>query len=219
MSHKGTPASIVNAAEVLFAEQGFAETTVRQITRRADVNLAAINYHFGSKKGLIQAVAEKFLSPLCRELEDMLHQRQAATDAGQITLDELLEMLMRALLTINRENLNALAVFMRLLELSYMKNQEELREFLIDRYSFKLRPFIELLRVDSTPMEDSEFFWRLHFMLGSITFTLSNINTLFALEKKEFEHGAEVEKILHRMIPVLSAGLQARADKTYFCRI
>ncbi|EAR59492.1 TetR/AcrR family transcriptional regulator [Neptuniibacter caesariensis] len=219
MNHKGTSASIVKAAETLFAEQGFTETTVRQITSRADVNLAAINYHFGSKKGLIQAVAEKFLTPLCEELGELMQQRLHAVEAGQATLDELLEMLMRALLTVNRDNVNALAVFMRLLELSYMKNQEELREFLIGRYGDKLQPFIELLRKDAAPMEDSEFFWRLHFLLGSITFTLSNFNTLYAMEKKEFHSGAEVENILHRMIPVLSAGLQARADKTYFCRL
>ncbi|WP_299178487.1 TetR/AcrR family transcriptional regulator [uncultured Neptuniibacter sp.] len=219
MQHKGTSASIVKAAEALFAEQGFTETTVRQITSRADVNLAAINYHFGSKKGLIQAVAEKFLTPLCIELESMLDQRLSVSDAGQITLEELLEMLMRALLIVNRDNDNALSVFMRLLELSYMKNQEELRSFLMSRYQSKLQPFIQSLRQDSAPMEDDEFFWRLHFLLGSITFTLSNFNTLHAIEKREFHSGAEVENILHRMIPVLSAGLQARADKTYFCRL
>ncbi|WP_415891547.1 TetR/AcrR family transcriptional regulator [Neptuniibacter sp. QD72_48] len=219
MHHKGTSASIVQAAETLFAEQGFAETTVRQITSRADVNLAAINYHFGSKKGLIQAVAEKFLEPLCDELGMMLDQRLANADGQQPSLEELLEMLMRALLLVNRDNVNALSVFMRLLELSYMKNQEELRDFLIERYSEKVQPFIKLLRQDSAPMEDDEFFWRLHFLLGSITFTLSNFHTLNAIEKREFQGSAEVEQILHRMIPVLSAGLQARADKTYFCRL
>jgi len=219
MNHKGTSASIIKAAEILFAEQGFAETTVRQITSKADVNLAAINYHFGSKKGLIQAVAEKFLTPLCTELTSMLEQRQSSTDAGQATLDELLEILMRTLLVVNRDNVNALAVFMRLLELSYMQNQEELREFLVARYQDTLQPFILLLREDAAPMEDDEFFWRLHFLLGSITFTLSNFQTLHTIEKREYQRGAEVEKILHRMIPVLSAGLQARADKTYFCRV
>ncbi|WP_415884857.1 TetR/AcrR family transcriptional regulator [Neptuniibacter sp. QD37_6] len=219
MHHKGTSASIVQAAEALFAEQGFAETTVRQITSRADVNLAAINYHFGSKKGLIQAVAEKFLEPLCDELGNMLDQRLAFADGKTPSLEELLEMLMRALLLVNRDNVNALSVFMRLLELSYMKNQEELRDFLIERYSEKVQPFIKLLRQDSAPMEDDEFFWRLHFLIGSITFTLSNFHTLNAIEKREFQGSAEVEQILHRMIPVLSAGLQARADKTYFCRL
>lgn len=217
MRHKGTSASIVEAAETLFAEQGFTETTVRQITSRADVNLAAINYHFGSKKGLIQAVAEKFLTPLCAELGSMLEQRKVME--SNPSLEELLEMMMRALLLVHRENVNALAVFMRLLELAYMKNQEELRDFLISRYNDKLQPFIQLIRKDAAPMEDDEFFWRLHFLLGSITFTLSNYHTLHAIEKREFHSGAEVENILHRMIPVLSAGLQARADKTYFCRL
>lgn len=215
--HKVTSASIVAAAESLFAEQGFAETTVRQITSRADVNLAAINYHFGSKKGLIEAVAEKFLGPLCAELEASFEQHHLADET--LAQEEVLEILMRALLRVNRNNMNALAVFMRLLDLAYMKNQEELRNFLIKRYGEKLQPVIQLIRNDAAPMEDDEFFWRLHFLLGSITFTLSNYHTLNAIDKREYQRGAELEKILHRMIPVLAAGLQARTDKTYFCRV
>lgn len=220
MGSKGTPSSIVDAAEALFAEQGFAETTVRQITSRADVNLAAINYHFGSKKGLIQAVAEKFINPLSEELSDQLDQCLVLEENP--SLDELLEMLMRALLVVRQENVNALSVFMRLLELAYMNNQEELRDFLITRYKIKLEPYIQLIRENAAPMEDDEFFWRLHFMLGSMTFTLSNFHTIHTLDKQKVSqnsNGAEIEKVLHRMIPVLSAGLQARAEKLYFSRI
>ncbi|MCV6590036.1 MAG: TetR family transcriptional regulator [Marinobacterium sp.] len=218
MQYTGTAANIVRAAETLFAEQGFTETTVRQITARADVNLAAVNYHFGSKKGLIQAVAEKFLGPLCQNIEQVLDQRMAASDKT-ISLEELLEMLMRALLGVNQNNDHALSVFMRLLDLAYMKHQEDLRDFLIERYGSRVQTFIAMIRKDAAPMEDDEFFWRLHFLLGSITFTLSNFHTLNAIERREFESGAEVERILHRMIPVLTAGLQARADRVYFCRI
>jgi len=218
MQYTGTAANIVRAAETLFAEQGFTETTVRQITARADVNLAAVNYHFGSKKGLIQAVAEKFLGPLCQNIEQALDQRLAASDQT-LSLEEMLEMLMRALLGVNRDNDHALSVFMRLLDLAYMKHQEDLRDFLIERYGSRVQKFISLMRKDAAPMEDDEFFWRLHFLLGSITFTLSNFHTLHAIERKEFDSGAEVERILHRMVPVLAAGLQARADRTYFCRI
>lgn len=218
MQYTGTAANIVRAAETLFAEQGFADTTVRQITTRADVNLAAVNYHFGSKKGLIQAVAEKFIGPLCQNIEDSLDQRTSANDKS-VSIEELLEILMRALLGVNRDNDHALSVFMRLLDLAYMKHQEDLRDFLIDRYGSRLQRFFALIRQDSAPMEDDEFFWRLHFLLGSITFTLSNFHTLHDIERQEFASGAEVERILHRMIPVLAAGMQARADRTYFCRI
>ncbi len=218
MQYTGTAANIVRAAETLFAEQGFTETTVRQITARADVNLAAVNYHFGSKKGLIQAVAEKFLGPLCQNIEQALDQRQAASKQS-IALEELIEILMRALLGVNHDNDHALSVFMRLLDLAYMKNQQDLRDFLIERYSSRVQLYIELMRQDAAPMEADEFFWRLHFLLGSITFTLSNLHTLHALERGEYEGDTEVERVLHRMVPVLTAGLQARADRTYFCRI
>lgn len=56
MAQSDTVTRILDTAEVLFAERGFAETSLRNITSKARVNLAAVNYHFGSKKALIQAV-------------------------------------------------------------------------------------------------------------------------------------------------------------------
>src|SRR6056297_1650117 len=58
-----TVTRILDTAEVLFAERGFAETSLRNITSKAKVNLAAVNYHFGSKKSLIQAVFARYLDP------------------------------------------------------------------------------------------------------------------------------------------------------------
>ena len=47
---------ILGAAEELFAQHGFAGTSLRQVTSRADVNIAAVNYHFGSKENLVNEV-------------------------------------------------------------------------------------------------------------------------------------------------------------------
>ena len=49
MAQSETVERILDAAEQLFAERGFAETSLRLITSKAGVNLAAVNYHFGSK--------------------------------------------------------------------------------------------------------------------------------------------------------------------------
>src|SRR5512139_2982341 len=59
-----TRARILRAAEALFVEQGFADTSLRMITARAEVNLAAVNYHFGSKEELIREVFQRHLEPL-----------------------------------------------------------------------------------------------------------------------------------------------------------
>ncbi len=69
MAQSETVERILDAAEQLFAEKGFAETSLRLITSKAGVNLAAVNYHFGSKKALIQAVFSRFLGPFCVSLE------------------------------------------------------------------------------------------------------------------------------------------------------
>ena len=47
---------ILGAAEELFAQHGFGGTSLRQVTSRADVNIAAVNYHFGSKENLVNEV-------------------------------------------------------------------------------------------------------------------------------------------------------------------
>ncbi len=219
MAQSKTAKQILDAAEALFAEQGFIETTMRQITYNANVNLAAINYHFGSKQGLIQSVAEQFLRPFSNYIDQSLIERANISDKSSVKMEELLELLMRALLRVDQENTHSLLMFTRLLELAYMKNQGELREFIIGRYGSKLKPFISLIREQSALMEEDEFFWRLHFVMGSVIFTLSNFTMLSEIEKRKFNTEAEIERILHRMVPVLSAGMQARGDKLYFSPI
>ncbi|NVK39710.1 MAG: TetR/AcrR family transcriptional regulator [Oceanospirillaceae bacterium] len=216
MQQSDTAGRILHVAASLFAEQGFAETTMRQITAKAGVNLAAVNYHFGSKERLILAVAETYITPLLVNLTQRLEERQAL--GGQtIALEELVEMMMRALLRVDGQTQDALAVFTRLLDLAYMGPQQALRDFLADKYGLRLQPFLMQVRADSAPMNDDEFFWRLHFLLGSVVFTLSNFKTLSRMGQAPGEPGVDLERILHRMVPVLAAGLQARAETTQFC--
>ncbi len=64
MSQADTKTRLLDAAESLFSGQGFACTSMRAITTKADANLAAANYHFGSKEALLNAVLERRLLPL-----------------------------------------------------------------------------------------------------------------------------------------------------------
>jgi AcrR family transcriptional regulator len=69
---------IMDEAEKLFAELGFKATSMRAITQAADVNLAAVNYHFGSKDKLIEEVIVRKLRLIngerWRRLENLLKQ-------------------------------------------------------------------------------------------------------------------------------------------------
>ncbi len=82
MSQPDTKTRILDAAEKLFAQDGFHNTSLRGITGLAKVNLAAVNYHFGSKDALLQAVIERRIIPLNRirqqKLEAVLDQAKSA---------------------------------------------------------------------------------------------------------------------------------------------
>jgi len=112
MAQSETVERILDAAEQLFAEKGFAETSLRLITSKAGVNLAAVNYHFGSKKALIQAVFSRFLGPFCASLERELDRREALTDKKD-TLEELLEILVEQALAVKPRSGDDLSIFMR----------------------------------------------------------------------------------------------------------
>ena len=64
----GTKTRILNAAEKLFGEKGFDGTSLRDITAEAQVNLAAVNYHFQSKDSLFDAVIERRIEPINRQI-------------------------------------------------------------------------------------------------------------------------------------------------------
>lgn len=78
-----TKTRILDAAEMLFADRGIEKSSFRMITREAGVNLAAINYHFGSKENLVEAVLSRVLLSLAQERARLLEEAGAkAGDSG-----------------------------------------------------------------------------------------------------------------------------------------
>lgn len=73
---------LLDAAETLFADFGYAATPLRQVAERAGVNPAMVHYYFGSKSGLLKAVLDRALAPLAQALSGM--QDAAETDITRV---------------------------------------------------------------------------------------------------------------------------------------
>ncbi|MDT0549235.1 MULTISPECIES: TetR/AcrR family transcriptional regulator [Streptomyces] len=71
---------LLDAAERLFGEHGFAATSLRTVTVAAEANVAAVNYHFGSKEGLLRAVVERAMAEVNGERLRLLEELGAAGD-------------------------------------------------------------------------------------------------------------------------------------------
>lgn len=212
MSQKDTVTRILDAAEELFSERGFAETSLRNITTRAGVNLAAVNYHFGSKKALIQAVFARFLDPFCEQLEGQLLVMQRQIAEHPPTLPKILQLMSHTALKTSHGNPRKLGIFMRLLGLAYTQGQGHLRRYLSKEYASVFSAFACLVEAASPQLSSEERFWRIHFMLGATVFTLSGVDSLTAIAEHDLGKGADIAQVIDKLIPFLAAGLDAQAD-------
>ncbi len=210
MVQSETVERILDAAEQLFAEKGFAETSLRLITSKAGVNLAAVNYHFGSKKALIQAVFSRFLGPFCISLERELDRRQARV-GEKASLEDLLNMLVEQALAVKPRSGNDLSIFMRLLGLAFSQSQGHLRKYLEEVYGKVFRRYMLLLNEVAPKLPPLEVFWRVHFMLGAAAFSMSGIKALRAISESDFGVDTSLEQVMHLMVPFLAAAMRAES--------
>ncbi|PCJ45074.1 MAG: TetR family transcriptional regulator [Moraxellaceae bacterium] len=205
MAQKDTVDRILNAAEALFAERGFAETSLRTITSTANVNLAAVNYHFGSKKALIQAVFVRFLEPLSDTLSDQLD--TVEEEGKEMLLDDLLDLLVAAVTSAHGNDVNRTASFMRLLSLAYTQSQGHLRDYLRERYGRVSNRYISMLRPACPQLSDKALFWNTHFALGAAVFSLSNYDALQAMHNDDTGEESPIREVIKRLLGFISAGV------------
>ncbi|MDR9467695.1 TetR family transcriptional regulator [Marinospirillum sp.] len=205
MAQSDTVTRILDTAEALFAEKGFAETSLRTITSKAKVNLAAVNYHFGSKKALIQAVFARYLDPFCEQFNTEL---AALEKRGGVTLEELLETLARTTLSVPASK-GSLSVFMRLLGLAYTQAQGHMRRYLQEHYGQTFARFSQQLKLCTPDLPDAERFWRIHFMLGSVVFTMSSLDALRDIAYNDYAEKTRIKDLVARMLPVVTVAMQA----------
>ncbi|APX93313.1 TetR family transcriptional regulator [Halomonas sp. 1513] len=208
MAQPDTVTRILDTAEVLFAERGFAETSLRNITSKAKVNLAAVNYHFGSKKALIQAVFARYLDPFTERFHAALDELEVEYAGRVIPLEVLLESMAKTVLDVPAER-NSLKVFMRLLGLAYSQAQGHLRRYIQDHYGSVFSRFSDLVRQATPELPEAERFWRLHFVLGTVIFTLSGLDALRDIAEKDYGEHVSVRDLIRRLRPVVVAAMNA----------
>ncbi len=206
-----TKTKILNAAESLFAQRGFTDTSLRLITNQAEVNLASVNYHFGSKKTLIKAVLgrylEVFMPHLDKELQALL---QTETKPS---MNQVFETFIEPLLCLNQLQKEGTASFLKLLGRGYSDSQGHLRWFITTQYADVLNRFTQLIYKAKPELPASEVFWRLHFTLGTAVFAMASSEALQDIAKVDFNQDVDIEGVVRKVIPFLAAGVDAKVTE------
>lgn len=204
-SRSDTKTRILDAAEKLFAERGFSETSLRLITSKAEVNLASVNYHFGSKKELIRAVLARYLDVFMPAAANEITRLHVAPT--QASLDDIFGSLIAPLLELNKLRTEGTTIFLQLLGRGYIESQGHLRWFITTHYGQHLATFVKAVSNSAPHIPPAEMFWRLHFTLGTIVFAMGSADALNEIAAAEFGEHNDIEAVLRKVIPYMAAGV------------
>jgi len=202
-----TKNKILDAAEQLFADKGFNGTSLREITSQAEVNLAAVNYHFGSKKELIKAVMSRYMNELSPRLEASL--TALCANDNKPNLVEVFSAFTDPLLSLNEFQPNGTSNFLQLLGRGYTDSQGFLRWFLTTQYPGVISSFVSAVQRAYPELTPEEMFWRLHFTMGTVVFTMSSSDALIDIAENDFVNSIDISGVIQRVIPYVAAGVAA----------
>ncbi len=185
---------ILDAAERLFAEEGFHATSLRQITQAADANLAAVNYHFGSKQALLLAVFRRRLDALNQaRLERLDHVLDAADPP---VLEDILKAFVFPAMALTHGRHHEGQRFMRILMRAFADQDEQLHRALSAEYAHVMRRFADAIATALPGTEPVHLRRQLDFLVGALTHTMA---------ESELE---DAESIASDLVRFTAAGLR-----------
>lgn len=198
-----TKERILGAAEELFARHGFAGASLRELTATAKVNLAAVNYHFGSKDNLINEVFRRRLDELSSQRLEAL---QAAREKAQPSLEDILAAFIHPALLLSVDKPGG-STFVRVLARAYAEHNERLRKFLSENYGHVLKEFAAAISAELPHLDKEELYWRIDIIAGALTYAMAD----FGVIKRRAAMSEKVhrERAAEHLIRFAAAGLRA----------
>jgi AcrR family transcriptional regulator len=208
-----TRTRILDAAEELFMQHGFEGTSMRSLTAKAGANLAAVNYHFGSKNALIEAVFRRRLDPMnaarIAELDRL--EKEAAGRPGSSTLspEAIIHAFIGASLRMIEDAKGGGRNFIRLLGRTYTDPQKPIRVLIGQLYAPAMERFKAAFVRALPQMPAEELVWRMHFMFGTLAYTLAATDTVQLIAGCKPEDRYDARLLESRLAAFLLAGLKA----------
>jgi AcrR family transcriptional regulator len=208
-----TRQKILDAAEKLFARHGFESTSLRSIIASANVNLAAIHYHFRSKEGLIRAVIERRFAPVNNERLRLLAEFEKHTDGKTPRVEKILEAFLAPMLRIGLLESGQGQLLMQLAGRLLQASDGTLERAAGSEFERVAVRFLTTLQKALPYLSRQEIAWRINFTIGAAARALFGGVPVKVLSSASHENlqESDVQRVLGRLITYTAAGMQAPA--------
>jgi AcrR family transcriptional regulator len=165
-----TKTRILDEAEKLFAQNGFKNTSISLLARKARVNQAAVNYHFGSKGALVEQVIRRRISPIDRQRMANLQtiKETAILQGHQPAIEDLLQAYIEPAFILT-ETSPGEKWFLVIAGRAFSEPDETIRNVFIRHFEPAFLLLVALMKEALPGLSDAVLRWRLHFVLGALS--------------------------------------------------
>ncbi|MFH5926310.1 TetR/AcrR family transcriptional regulator [Roseomonas xinghualingensis] len=203
----GTQLRILDTAERLFADHGYNGVSLRQLTQEAEVNLAAVNYYFGSKEGLLRAVYSRRAGPLNSERHHLLDGCEIAMQRGEVNVEAILEAYIGPMVRLSRASEGG-RLFTKLVSIDSVDPTTAVRSIGKALYDDVGRRWASLLARACPWLSPEDLFWRMTAAFGAMFYASANNGRVERVVPTHPSSTAAPDALEH-LIPFLAAGFLA----------
>ncbi|WP_418316544.1 TetR/AcrR family transcriptional regulator [Piscinibacter sakaiensis] len=200
-----TPERILQAAERLFSERGIGDVSLREITTAAGVNSAAAHYHFGSKDAVLEELFTRRAEPIARQREQMLGALKLNRQ-GTPQLEDVLRAFLKPALDLLKTPEGV--AFTRLRARMVFEREEVRRQVMGKSFDRTNEMALQALAKALPKLAPTELYWRFHFMLGTMVYTMARPGRIEALTHDSFDT-YDADAGLEQMVRFVAAGFRA----------
>ncbi|KQM54115.1 MULTISPECIES: TetR/AcrR family transcriptional regulator [Pseudomonas] len=204
-----TKTRLLDATEALFIKYGYDAVLLRQITERAQVNLAAVNYHFGDKDSLMKTLLMQRLEPLNEQRLELLARCEAEAD-GPLDCDTLLGVLFAPAMGLERSDpaSGEGRSFIRFLGRVYSDTSPFIQEYLKVHYQPVFQRFFEAFALALPDLPRNELGVRLQFALKAISGVMAGTELRLLMNSMSLGRPATDAEVMAKLITLVSAAIR-----------
>jgi AcrR family transcriptional regulator len=203
-SSADTKEQIITVAERLFAERGFAGTTLRNVVSEAGVNLAAVSYHFGSKEELFRAVVCRFARPVIEQELRLLSELQAGPKLPSV--EEILTVILKPSLEILTQDQDT-----HLMQAQFMgrcrTEPKPIQRIANEEFAVVTEACLDLLQRVLPDQSRSQIYWKLDLVIASLIRILTEAGHPHSLLKSN--RPEDIQATTQQLVRFLSPGMRS----------
>lgn len=201
-------ARILDTAERMFAADGYASVSLRQITTVARVNVAAVNYYFKSKDALLEAIFVRRIVPINLERVRLLDEALASPLEGAARLEAVVRAFVEPHLRLTREFGPGGTVVMQLLGRLSTDPEGRIDAMLLKQYDPIWRRFVKAFEALLPQLGKAAIYWRFYYLLGALHY-LSSARQWLPSRSEQLCNPDSVDDAIESIVPFLVGALMA----------